>query len=75
MSLLGLLVVASAAYHLRATPLYGPALITAAVHVAAWAARAGFVARRRAVPRMATAIGHVTAALGGFFLLVSFSLH
>jgi len=73
-SILGLLVAALAAYRLHGTPLFSAALISAALNAAAAIARMALRASTGSDSRVATALGHVTAALGGFFLFVSFSI-
>ena len=75
MRLIGLLVCVSAAYLLADTPLAAAALVVAIVN--GLVAIAGVVAVRRSgeeAPRAVTFLGHVTTALGGFFLFVWFSL-
>lgn len=73
--MLGSAVCAIAAFRLRGTPLQTAALVLLAASIAAsaWA----FLSAGRAgagVPRLATATRHVVAALGAFFLFVSFAL-
>jgi hypothetical protein len=70
---IGLAICVLAAYRLRATPLFTAAVVVAALNAVAvvWAA---VLARRNSRPRLATASKHVTAALGAFFLFVSFAL-
>jgi len=76
MVVLGFLVCGLAAFRLWPAP--PPLSITAAVVavVNLVSACAGIVAARRgrSAPRVLTACQHVTLALGGFFLFVSFAL-
>jgi hypothetical protein len=74
MSLLSALVCAGAAWRLRNTPLFGAALATAAVNAGALIWAVVMSSRREQPSRPMTALKHVSAALGGFFLFVSFSL-
>jgi hypothetical protein len=73
--LLGLIICVAAAYLLAATPLATLAVVVAAAN-ALVAVTATVSERRRGVeaPRALTALGHVTTALGGFFLFVWFKL-
>ena len=73
--MLGPALCAIAAFRLRGTPLQTAALVllAASIMALAWAV----VSTRRAgaePPRSATAMQHVVAALGAFFLFVSFAL-
>jgi len=66
---LGIVVCASAAWLLVGTPLFIAAVVVAVLNVAA--AIAGMaLAKRGGVERFFTALGHLTMALGGFFLFV-----
>jgi len=75
-SLLGIALSVAAAWRLAATP--QPLAITAALVaiINVVCAIVGLLARGRetAAPRALTALQHVTTALAGFFLFVSFSL-
>jgi len=59
---------------LRATPLFAAAAVTAAVNVTALIVVAVLHARRGSAPRATTAVTHVSAALGAFFLFVSLAM-
>ena len=75
MKLLGLLICIAAAYLLVGTPLATTALIVAIANGVV--AVAGIVVQVRTgdqPPRAITFFGHVTTALGGFFLFVWISL-
>ncbi len=76
MSLLGIAVSVAAAWRLAATP--QPLAITAALValINVICAIVGLLSRSReaAAPRALTALQHVTTALAGFLLFVSFSL-
>jgi hypothetical protein len=74
MSWLGALLCALAAYRLRATPLAGAALAATVVNVTAHVTAALARARSGRVLRPLVGLKHVTAALGAFFLFVSFAL-
>jgi len=73
-SLLGTILCVIAAYRLRATPLFAIAAATAGINAAAVSAALVMHSRGRAPGRALTALGHVTAALAGFFLFVSFAM-
>ena len=75
MKLVGLIICVAAAYLLVATPLATVALVVAVANALIVVAGAA-IARRsdRELPRLLIALGHVTTALGGFFLFVWFSL-
>lgn len=66
---LGVLVCGTAAWLLAGTPLSVAALAVAAVNVAAATAQVALAKRGRG-ERLVTALGHLTTALGGFFLFV-----
>ena len=74
MRLLGLGVCLAAAYRLRTTPLFGVALANAGVNAAALIADVATMSRDGAPRRLFTALSHVAAALGAFFLFTSFAL-
>jgi hypothetical protein len=59
---------------LRATPLFAAAAVTAVVNVAALIVVRVLSARRGTAPRATTALTHVSAALGAFFLFVSLAM-
>jgi len=63
-----------AAFRLRVTPLWSAAAAVALVNAVAWCATAVLARAGRSASRALTALQHVTAALGGFFLFVSFAL-
>jgi hypothetical protein len=69
---LGILVCLVAAYRLRVTPLWTAAAAVAAVSVVC--AVVPPLLPRAANGRMVTALQHVCAALGGFFLFVSLAM-
>jgi hypothetical protein len=73
-SLLGTLLCLVAAYRLRATPLFAMAAGTACVNVVAVAVAIAMRAGGREPARAVVGLGHVTAALAGFFLFVSFAM-
>lgn len=66
---LGVLVCGAAAWLLAGTPLSVAALVVAVVNVAAAMAQL-FIAKWGGGERFVTALGHLTTALGGFFLFV-----
>ena len=75
MRFIGLLVCVAAAYLLAATPLGTTALVVAVANaMVAVGSTAIAVRSDREPPRLLTAMGHVTTALGGFFLFVWFAL-
>jgi hypothetical protein len=70
---LGILVCGAAAWLLAGTPLSVAALAVAAANVAAVAAQL-VLAKRGRGERLVIALGHLTTALGGFFLFVWLAL-
>lgn len=71
---IGLAVCVLAAYRLSATPLFSAAAVVAALNAACLAGRLAAAGRGRVPPRAAVAATHVSAALGAFFLFVSFAM-
>ena len=74
MSALGTLVCLLAAYRLRATPLFAIAAVTACVNALAVGYALALRARGKSPARAVVGLGHVSAALAGFFLFVSVAM-
>jgi hypothetical protein len=72
MAWIGAVLCALATLRLRTTPLAATALATTIVNVVSLLAAALITRREGQAPRAAVALGHVSGALGAFFLVVSF---